>query len=154
MSPSTLLARASATAKYGCNAAVKVKSALPVFDASSRTVSASPATCTIATSATGTTYVDLRNSPCAAGASPTAADDPVAAIAPATRALALRAEGKPEERAEAALALSRALWRSGRDKPRARSLAVQAEADYAAAGPGFVRELTAASTWRRGLDPR
>ena len=83
-----------------------------------------------------------------------AADDPVAAIAPATRALALRAEGKPEERAEAALALSRALWRSGRDKPRARSLAVQAEADYAAAGPGFVRELTAASTWRRGLDPR
>ncbi len=80
-----------------------------------------------------------------------AADNPVAAIAPATRALSIRAEGKPEERAEAALVLSRALWHSARDKPRARTLAAQAETDYAAAGPGFVREHTAATTWRASL---
>jgi tetratricopeptide (TPR) repeat protein/predicted Ser/Thr protein kinase len=81
-----------------------------------------------------------------------AAGNPADAIAPATRALTLRAAGKPEERAEAALVLSRALWRADRDKPRARSLATQAEADYAAAGPGFVREQAAATTWRRSLD--
>ncbi|MBK9752087.1 MAG: serine/threonine protein kinase [Nannocystis sp.] len=80
-----------------------------------------------------------------------AADNPAAAIAPATRALVLRAAGKPEERAEAALVLSRALWRSARDKPRARQLAAQAETDYAAAGPGFVKEHAEAASWRSSL---
>jgi tetratricopeptide (TPR) repeat protein len=86
-----------------------------------------------------------------------AADDPAAAVAPATRALELRSAGdaRPEERAAAQLALSRALWRSGQDRPRAVRLADEAAAALGAAGPGFRPELDEAVTWRRSLrDPR
>jgi tetratricopeptide (TPR) repeat protein len=80
-----------------------------------------------------------------------AAGRPAAAIAPATRALELRGAAKPEERAEAALTLSRALWHAGRDRPRAITLAAQADADYHAAGPGFAREQARAGEWQRSL---
>lgn len=63
----------------------------------------------------------------------------------------MRSEGKPEERAEAALVLSLVLWRAARDKPSARILAAVAETDDAAAGPGFLREHAAATPRRTSL---
>jgi eukaryotic-like serine/threonine-protein kinase len=67
-------------------------------------------------------------------------DRPDEAIAPLQRAVSIRAAGDalPKEVAAARFALARALWdaspASGRDRPRARELAVQARAAYLDAG--------------------
>jgi hypothetical protein len=63
-----------------------------------------------------------------------AAGRPADAIAPLERALTIRAAGSvPDDLAETRFALARALWDAGRDRPRARTLAGEAEAGLAAA---------------------
>lgn len=89
--------------------------------------------------------VDLANLELAAGNSNRA-------IGPAMRALELRSTAKAEERAEAMLALSRALWLSGQDRTRAVTLADDAVNTYRTAGDGFKSEGAAAEAWRLAMD--
>jgi tetratricopeptide (TPR) repeat protein len=82
-----------------------------------------------------------------------AADNPAAAIAPATRALELRAEGKPEERAEAPWSSRAPSGTPPATNPARRTLAAAAELAWRSAGPGFQPELDEVITWRRTLTP-
>jgi tetratricopeptide (TPR) repeat protein len=74
---------------------------------------------------------------------------PEKAIAVLERAFALKPEhpDDPNDRAELKFTLARALWAGKRDLERARSLAVQARAGYAAAGTRNQRELREVDAW-------
>ena len=65
------------------------------------------------------------------------------------RALALREShpGFPTTLARIRFALARALWESGKDKPRAKQLAEQAKAAYANGGPGNASERSTVDGW-------
>jgi eukaryotic-like serine/threonine-protein kinase len=75
---------------------------------------------------------------------------PASAIAPLEQAVALP-EGHvaPGHRAVWRFWLARALWDSGRDRSRARSLAGQARADLIAAGPGASADVASIDAWLR-----
>jgi len=77
--------------------------------------------------------------------------DPGNALVPLTRAFKLRQgqETGPAERAETSFALARALWNSGRDRSRARSLAEQARDAYA--GTPAKDKLAEVETWLRRI---
>jgi len=73
------------------------------------------------------------------------------AIAPLERALALRTAGNlgPAMRAETAFGLARALWLTGRDRPRAERLAEEARALLGDEASGERREIdTTLAAWR------
>jgi tetratricopeptide (TPR) repeat protein len=74
---------------------------------------------------------------------------PARALRSLERALAIRAVvgGDPSWLPETRFAVARALWSSGRDRERARSLADQARAGYAVAGKGSERELAEVDSW-------
>ena len=82
-----------------------------------------------------------------------AGHNPSAAVPLATRALELRAAGKPEEQAAAQFTLARALHADKQDPTRVTTLAESAEQAYRAAGPGAQPELDEVVAWRRGLVP-
>jgi eukaryotic-like serine/threonine-protein kinase len=69
------------------------------------------------------------------GVSYLAEGDPVSAVTPLERAFKIREakESDPSQRAATRFALARALWESGRDRPRARTLATEARDGYAKA---------------------
>ncbi|MBL8624886.1 MAG: serine/threonine protein kinase [Myxococcales bacterium] len=71
------------------------------------------------------------------------------AVAPLTRAVALRSARQvdPQELADAQFQLARALWDSGRDRARARSLAASAAAAYASSGDDSP-DRKAIAAWR------
>ncbi|HEY8924388.1 MAG TPA: tetratricopeptide repeat protein, partial [Polyangia bacterium] len=76
--------------------------------------------------------------------------DVSAAIAPLERALALRTAGNlgPAMRAETAFGLARALWLTGRDRPRAEQLAEEARALLGDEATGERREIeTTLAAW-------
>jgi hypothetical protein len=54
---------------------------------------------------------------------------------------------RPDERPEVQFLLARALWESGRDRPRGRALAAQARAAYATLGRGHEQELATVEAW-------
>jgi tetratricopeptide (TPR) repeat protein len=71
------------------------------------------------------------------------------AIPPLERALALResSTGDPWDRADTRFNLAKALWQTGRDRARAKTLAEGARADYAASGDGAKKELADVAHW-------
>jgi serine/threonine-protein kinase len=72
---------------------------------------------------------------------------PASALAPLERALGIRrAKDVPMRVAETAFALARALWDSGQDKVRARSLAREARAAYSTL-PNLKKEQDTVSRW-------
>ncbi|MDB4966697.1 MAG: hypothetical protein JWN44_2386 [Myxococcales bacterium] len=75
--------------------------------------------------------------------------DASGALGPLERALMLRERqpGEPMLIAETRFALGRALLEHGGDRERARRLAREARVGYAAAGPGWKKELTAVDSW-------
>jgi tetratricopeptide (TPR) repeat protein/predicted Ser/Thr protein kinase len=75
--------------------------------------------------------------------------DPAAAIAPLERALAIRraAKGTAAELATASFQLGRALWDSGRDRDRARTLVRDARDQLAGVAVGRARELAEVDAW-------
>jgi len=72
-----------------------------------------------------------------------------AAVDTGERALRIRLAkpGDPALLGETRFALARALWEAGRQRPRARALAGQAEAAFAGAGPRRADDLAAVRAW-------
>ena len=71
------------------------------------------------------------------------------AVTPLRRAVALREAhpGDPTDLAEARFTLARALWDAGQDRPRARTLALEARDAYTAAGPRSKKNLAEVNAW-------
>ena len=72
-----------------------------------------------------------------------AAADRIAAALPVLE----RPGGSPMNLAEARFALARSLWGAGRDRARARALAEQSRAGYAALGEGFEPAADEVAAW-------
>jgi serine/threonine protein kinase len=81
------------------------------------------------------------------GVSYLAEGDAISAITPLERAFKIREakESDPSQRAETCFALARALWESGRDRPRARALAGAAREGYAKAA--LAAKLAEIDSW-------
>ncbi|HEX3901501.1 MAG TPA: serine/threonine-protein kinase [Polyangia bacterium] len=87
------------------------------------------------------------------GLSYLAEGDPGNAVVPLERAFKIREaqETDPSRRAETRFALARALWESGRDRGRARALALEARESYAKAE--VKTKLAEVETWLQGHSP-